>query len=177
MLATPGIEWSTAIRASVAASHVLLNGHFTSASTAEHRWLGPFHLRPDLNRVTGQCLVTLLAGEIDTAALHLDGNHIESGPIVSAPSLCIQIDSANLWARELHGSIDYRSPWKAKTKPISRQKGSKGLRICPIRRPGVSEKMAGHPYRFDHRRPNLLLQTSRCILPPDGQFRIHSAYA
>jgi hypothetical protein len=113
MLATAGIERGAAIRASVAACHVFLDGHFISASPAEHRGLSPFRPQPNLDLMAGQCLVTLLAGEIYTAALHLDGDHVESGPIVSAPSLCIQIDSANFGARELHGSIDYRSPMQS----------------------------------------------------------------
>src|ERR1700733_504494 len=53
MLATAGIEQGAAIRASVAACHVFLDGHFISASPAEHRGLSPFHPRPDLDRMIG----------------------------------------------------------------------------------------------------------------------------
>jgi len=44
----------------------------------------------------GQCVVALLAGIVDAAALHLDGDDVELGPIVSAARLRVQIDSANV---------------------------------------------------------------------------------
>jgi hypothetical protein len=248
VLATAGIKWGTTIRTSVAACHVLLDGHFISASAAEHRRLSPFHLRPDLDRMARQSLVTLLAGEIYTAAVHLDRDNIENGSVVGAASLCIQIDSSNFGARGLQRSIDYLnksersvtglraqnpavcpalpqlrqgctdrancrlqlpglrgrhrdrrgaiprgSPYT--TTPISRQTAARSpiVRVwqrwdlavssppedaafvvrehtgwSPIRRPYTSEKMAEHPCRVDHRRPNLILQKSRCILPLDG---------
>jgi hypothetical protein len=51
--------------------------------------------------------VAILAGIIDAAALHPDRDDVESGSIVSAAGLRIQIDSANFKARKLHRSTDY----------------------------------------------------------------------
>ena len=51
MLAASGIEQSSAMRAFIAACHVLANGHLLSANAAQHCGLIPFRLRPDLNRM------------------------------------------------------------------------------------------------------------------------------
>ena len=108
MLAAAGIQWGAAMSACVAARHVLVDRHLISANAAEHCPLSPFLQRPDLDRmagrIAGQGLVTLFAGKIDTAALHLDSDNIESGSIVHAASLRIQIDSANFRARDPHRS-------------------------------------------------------------------------
>jgi hypothetical protein len=98
MLPAAGIERGGAAWAVVTACHVLIDCHFISANAAEHCSLSPFRLRPDLDCVAGQSLVTLFAGIIDAAALYLDGDNVESRSIVSAASLRIHIDSANLSA-------------------------------------------------------------------------------
>ena len=102
MLAAAGIEWSATIRACVAACHVLLDGHLISTNAAEHCRLSPFGLRPDFNRMAGQSIITILAGEIHAAAFHLDGDNVELRLVMSAARLRIQSDSANLRARHLH---------------------------------------------------------------------------
>ena len=102
MLAATGIKQGAAIWATVIACHIAIDAHFISASAAEHRNLIPFSLRPDLDRMASQGLVTFLAGVVDAAALHLDGDHIESGPVVSAAGLRIQIHPANFRTRKLH---------------------------------------------------------------------------
>src|SRR5580698_4007320 len=53
MLAAAWIKCCATMRASVAARHVLVDGHFISANAAEHGGLGPLHLRPDLDRMAG----------------------------------------------------------------------------------------------------------------------------
>jgi hypothetical protein len=109
MLAAAGIKRGVTKRALIAACHIFVDGHFISASTAEHCGLGPFHLRPDLNRMVCQSQVALLAGVINAAAFHPDGNNIESSRIVSTAGLRIEIDSVNFRAQRLHRSTDYRS--------------------------------------------------------------------
>src|ERR1700691_5728555 len=102
MIAAARIERGVTMRASIIARPIFADGHFIPASAAEHRGLVPLLLRPDLDRMAGQSLVTLLAGVIDSTALHFDGDDVERGPIVSAAGLRIQIDSANFGARALH---------------------------------------------------------------------------
>lgn len=80
-----------------------------SADTTQHGELGPLRLQPDLDRMIGQSLVAVLACVIGAAAFHLDGEYIESGMIVSATGLRIDIDSANFGARRGHRSTEYRS--------------------------------------------------------------------
>jgi hypothetical protein len=46
--------------------------------------------------------VAFLAGIVNAATLHLNGDHVESSPVVSASGLCIQIDSSNFGAGKLH---------------------------------------------------------------------------
>jgi hypothetical protein len=65
-------------------------------------------MRPDLDRMAGPRLVTLLAREMEAAGFQLYGDHVKSGSIVGAASLRIQIDSAKFRARVLHRSTDYR---------------------------------------------------------------------
>lgn len=109
MFAAGGIESSAAGRALVAAAEIVRDGHLTAAGAAQHRAHGPLGARPDLDRMVREGLVAILAGVIDTAALHPDRDDVESGSIVSAAGLRIQIDSANLRARGLHRGTDYRT--------------------------------------------------------------------
>ncbi len=102
MIAAAWIKARIASWALVAARHVLRDAQFVSAGVTEYRELCPFFPRTDLDRMARQSLVTLLARKIQTAAMHLDGNNIESGSIVSAASLRIQIASANFRTQALH---------------------------------------------------------------------------
>jgi hypothetical protein len=102
MPAAARVKQHAAMRASVTACHVLPDGHFIAASAAENRRPVPLLARPDLDWMAGQSLMTFLAGVIGTAALHLDGDYVESGSIVGAASLRIQVDSANFRVRRWH---------------------------------------------------------------------------
>lgn len=73
-----------------------------SASATEHRGLPPCGLRPYLNRMAGQRLMTLLAREILSAALHFDGDDVQSGSIMRATGFRIHIDSEDFGTGELH---------------------------------------------------------------------------
>ena len=98
MIAAAGIEGSAAAGTHVATCHVLRDAEFAAASAAKHGRLTPLLLRPDLNRMVGQSFVALLAGVIDPAALHPDRDDVESGSVVSAACLSIEIDPANFGA-------------------------------------------------------------------------------
>lgn len=95
MLAAAGIECGPASRALVTARHVLCDAHLISACPAKHRAFDPLRLRPDLDWMVRQSLVAILAGVVDTATLHLDGDDIQSGFVVSAACLRIETDSEN----------------------------------------------------------------------------------
>ena len=47
--------------------------------------------------------MTILAGVVDAATFHLDGNDVEGRLIVSATSLRVEIDSAHIGMRVRHG--------------------------------------------------------------------------
>jgi hypothetical protein len=104
MLSTPRIELFPARRASGFASHVLLNGQLRTAGPTENRWLAPFRLRPDLDRVTGQRGVAIFAGIVNPATLHLDRNNVSGSAIMLATSLRIKMDAPNFWNSGKHGA-------------------------------------------------------------------------
>jgi hypothetical protein len=93
------IEGRAANRACETAIQVLLNGHLRPACATKHGGFGPFRLWPDLDRMASQSLVAVLAGVIDTATPHLDGNNVENTPVVSAASVHIEVDSADFVVR------------------------------------------------------------------------------
>jgi hypothetical protein len=56
--------------------------------------------------------VTILAGIVDVATFHLDGNDVEGRIVVSATSLGVEIDSIYPRMRGQHGlRIDDESHW------------------------------------------------------------------
>jgi hypothetical protein len=107
VISTPRIERLTATWAPGFALHVLLNGEFYTAGAAEDCLLVPLALRPDFDRVIGECGVTILAGIVDATALHPDRNNIAGPVIVLATSLRIKTDAANLG-----NSRNHREPRK-----------------------------------------------------------------
>jgi len=106
VVAAAGIEGGVASRTLVAARHVLLDAHLTSASAAQDGKFGPLPCWPELDGVVSQGIVAILASVIVAAAFHLDRDDIESRSIVCAARLRIEIDSENLWATDCHRSTD-----------------------------------------------------------------------
>ncbi len=101
MIAAPGIETLTAIRAARFAMHILMYGQLRAAGPAEYRLLLPLALRPDLERVTSERIVAFLASVIHTAALHLDRDDVRRPVVMLAARLRIQLDSAHIqWFRD-----------------------------------------------------------------------------
>lgn len=95
MIAAAEIKCSITIWALIAARHILRDGELISAGATQNRRLVPLLLRPDLNRVACQRLVTLLAGIIDAATFHPDGDDIELGSEMIAACRGIEINPAN----------------------------------------------------------------------------------
>src|SRR5580700_9186557 len=95
MAAAVRIERRPAGRACVAAFEVLTDRQYRSTSTAQHRALVPFAAWPGLDRVAGQSVMTILAGVIDAATLHLDGDHVLPRSVMDAARLRIDTDATN----------------------------------------------------------------------------------
>lgn len=108
MIAAVRIKIGGAIWALVATSQILRDAQFVSAGATDDGRLVSVRLWPKLYRVVCQCFVALLAGIIDTATFHLDGNNVEVSPVMSAPCLGIEINPVNLRVRQRHRSTDYR---------------------------------------------------------------------
>jgi hypothetical protein len=102
MIAATGIKGGIAIWALIAARHVLRDAQLISAGAAENRRLVPLLPRPGLNRVVCQRVMALLAGVIDAAAFHPDGNDVEFGSVMSAACRGIEFDPANFRVRQWH---------------------------------------------------------------------------
>jgi len=97
VVATSGIELLAAIWTRIPAPHVLMDGELSAAGTAKDCFLGPFTLRPHFDRVTGERCVAIMAGVIDRAAFHLDGDDVGGAAPMSATGLRIEIDATHLW--------------------------------------------------------------------------------
>lgn len=97
VVSTSGIESLPARRAAAFAAHVLVDGQFSAAGATKNDSPAPFHLRPDLDRMIGQGVVTILAGIVNPTALHLDRDNVCGSVIVLATSLRIKTDATNFW--------------------------------------------------------------------------------
>ena len=51
----------------------------------------PFDLGPDFNRMARERIVAVLAGVVDAAAFHFDGNDVERGVVVEAAGLGVEV--------------------------------------------------------------------------------------
>jgi hypothetical protein len=53
--------------------------------------------------MAGQSIVTLLAGKVNPAAFHLDGDDIQRAVVMGTASLGVEIDSKNARTQDGHG--------------------------------------------------------------------------
>lgn len=86
----------------VAAAHVLTNRKLRRAGSAENGALVPFAFRPDRGRMPRERCVAILAGIVNSAALHFDGNDVSRAAVVLATGLGIELNPADLWMPSLH---------------------------------------------------------------------------
>ena len=110
VVATSGIELPAAIGTRIPTPQVLMDGELCAASAAKDCFLVPFTLRPHLDRMTGERCVAILAGVIDPAALHLDGNDVGGAGPMSATGLGIEIDAAHFWKIRGHSAMHAFQP-------------------------------------------------------------------
>ena len=91
-----GIEGGAAVRAAEIAMQIFVNGQFPLARAAQNGALVEFGARPDGNWVAGQGEVAILAGVVDVAAVHFDGDDVDGGAVVSAAGLRIELEAADI---------------------------------------------------------------------------------
>ena len=87
VVTAPRIELRATNRAARITMHVLENRQDRTAGAAEYSLLVPFIFRPDCYRMIGKCLVAILAGIVQAAAFHLDGDNVSRPVIVLATGL------------------------------------------------------------------------------------------
>ncbi len=95
MISAPGIELLTASGTGIPALHVLLNTQLRPAGPTKNRFLIPFTLGPDFDRMIGQRNMAIFACVINSATLHLDRNDVGWPVPMFATSLRIEIDAAH----------------------------------------------------------------------------------
>lgn len=99
VLAALGIEGRAATGTSAFTSKILTNGKLPRAGAAKHRFLVPLGARPHLSWVAGKCLVAILAGIVDAAALHPDGSDVVRCMPMETSRIAIDVDPGNVNAR------------------------------------------------------------------------------
>ena len=90
----------------ISALHVLLNTQFRPAGPTKNRFLTPFTLGPDFDRMIGQRSMAIFACIINSATLHLDRNNVSRPVPMPAPGLRIEIDPAHFWKIRSHVRIE-----------------------------------------------------------------------
>ena len=101
------VERSLAGGAAGVALEVLGDGEFAAADSAEDGRLVPFGLRPDLDGMASQGNMAILAGVVDAAALHLDGDNVGEAVVVGATGMGIEVQSVDFWSFFGHGGLHH----------------------------------------------------------------------
>jgi len=105
VVAASGVEGSLAGGAAGVALQVLGDGEFGVAGSAEDGRLVPFGIGPDLGGMPGEGNMAILAGVIEAAAPHLDGDDVGGAVVVEAAGLGIEVQSADVWRFCGHGEL------------------------------------------------------------------------
>jgi hypothetical protein len=82
-----------------------MDGKFSAAASAENRFLVPFTLWPNLNRVPGQCRVAIFASVVNAATFHFDRNYVGRPVVVFAAGLRIDMNTSNFAKMNVHCNI------------------------------------------------------------------------
>jgi hypothetical protein len=113
VIAATRIELRPASWALIFALDILPNAHLHSALSAQNRRTIPFATRPNLDGMTRQSIVAILAGIIRPAALHSDSDDIHCLVVMSAAGLRVYVDSVHCGAGMHH---NYRLTTRLETK-------------------------------------------------------------
>jgi hypothetical protein len=122
MIAAPGIELLMASWTGIPALHVLLNTQFCPAGPTKNRFLTPFTLGPDFDRMIGQRSMAIFACVINSATLHLDRNNVSRPVPMFATGLRIHMDPANFWKIRSHVMPSFNQ-WSATLRRTRRSAG------------------------------------------------------
>jgi hypothetical protein len=95
MVAAGGVEGGVAKGAAGVGFEVGGDSELDAAGAAEDGRFVPFGLRPGFDRVASQGIVTVFASVEEAAALHFDGDDVESGMVMKAASLWIEMEAAD----------------------------------------------------------------------------------
>ena len=57
----------------------------------------PIGLWPDFNGMACEGIVAILAGVVDAAAFHFDGDDIERGVVMEAAGLRVEVQAEDFW--------------------------------------------------------------------------------
>lgn len=96
VLSASGIKRRAASEAARSALQVLADGQFCATHAAQYCFFVPFAFRPDPDRMIGERCVAVFARIVDSAALHLDRNHIGWFTVMLATGLRIEIDATHV---------------------------------------------------------------------------------
>ena len=95
VISTTGIEAFAASRTTRFAQHILMNRQLRAAGTAKDRSPVKVALGPNLDRMIGESIVTVLTRIVDTAAPCLDGQDVVWAVIMLAARPRIEMDATN----------------------------------------------------------------------------------
>ena len=87
-------------------SHVLIDGEFGAAASAEYGFLIPLTFRPNFNRVPGQCSVAIFASVVNAATFHFDRNNIGRPVVVFAAGLRIDMNTPDFRKINAHCGME-----------------------------------------------------------------------
>jgi hypothetical protein len=97
VVATARVEGLVARWAARVALHVLTDGQLRAARAAEYGFLIPFVGWPNLDRMSGEGIVAILAGIVNAATFHLDGEDVRGTVIMLAAGLRVEMDATYVW--------------------------------------------------------------------------------
>lgn len=105
MVSASRIKHRATVGTLVRALQILADGQFRSADSTQDRTPIPFVSRPNFNRVTSQCLVTVLARIIGVAALHSDCDDVQSTMVMSTSGLSIKTNPVSVVSKIRHALL------------------------------------------------------------------------
>jgi hypothetical protein len=91
MVAASRVEGGMAHGANRVAFEVGGDCQLGAAGSAKNGLVVPFGLGPDFHRMSGEGVVAILAGEVDAAAFHFDGDDVERRVVVEAAGLRVEV--------------------------------------------------------------------------------------
>lgn len=108
VVAAGGVKGGVAVRAAGIAREIVGDGKSCAASAAENGGFVEFGMRPGFERMAGEGVVAILAGIEEAAAAHLDGDDVESGMVMEAAGLRVEVEAVDLRRRGRHMQCERR---------------------------------------------------------------------